>query len=422
MLMPPIGLSRYALFAYGLFGLPLALVALPIYVYVPQFYAEHLGLSLTLIGSALLVARMMDAFIDPLCGFLIDRFKYRRGYAYFILFALPLLIFGFVALFQVPDSLLQQPVAWRITWLFSSLLFVYSGFSLATIAYQSWGAALSQVRQERVRLTGTREACGLAGVVIAAALPSIGGIGWLTTVFVGSLLISAVWLLWQAPRPVITVATEHSGLGALLIPFFNIRFRWLFSVFVINGIAAAIPATLFLFFAKDVLQLGSYAGLFLILYFVAAAITLPVWIKLAQQHGEATIWWLSMLIAIAAFSWVYFLSAGSTVSFALICIASGIALGADLALPPALLAAVIADANHQGRFEGAYFGVWSWATKINLALAAGIALPLLDYLGYTPGVTNFDGTSALRLGYAVVPCALKILATLVLWRAPLKTL
>lgn len=46
-------LSYPALLSYGLFGLPLALVALPIYVYVPQFYAARFGLSLTLIGAAL---------------------------------------------------------------------------------------------------------------------------------------------------------------------------------------------------------------------------------------------------------------------------------------------------------------------------------------------------------------------------------
>jgi Na+/melibiose symporter-like transporter len=51
------------LLAYGLFGFPLALLALPIYVYVPQFYAERFGMSLSLIGSALLVSRVLDAFL-----------------------------------------------------------------------------------------------------------------------------------------------------------------------------------------------------------------------------------------------------------------------------------------------------------------------------------------------------------------------
>ncbi|MDP9109861.1 MAG: MFS transporter, partial [Pseudomonadota bacterium] len=71
---------------------------------------------------------------------------------------------------------------------------------------------------------------------------------------------------------------------------------------------------------------------------------------------------------------------------------------------------------------GAYFGAWSWATKMNLALAAGVALPLLGYLGYVPGTANTAGAGALRIAYALLPCALKLVAAGVLWRAPLKEL
>ena len=412
-------LSRAALFAYGLFGLPLALVALPIYVYVPQYYAEQFGMSLTAIGSALLAARMFDAFIDPALGLWIDRCKAQRGYPYFILLALPALAIGFVALFHPPAVVRAQPFIWFL----ASLLLVYAGFSLATIAHQSWGAALTQVRGERARLTGTREACGLVGVLIAAALPSVAGVGWLSAVFVGALAIGAALLIGRAPRPLVTRLDAAQGsLAALKEPFRQARFRWLFAVFVVNGIAAAIPATLFLFFAKDRLQLGALAGLFLVLYFAAAAVSLPLWVALAKRRGEAWAWLASMLLAIAAFVWVYALPSGAAIGFGIISVMSGFALGADLALPPALLAAVIAQAGHEGKREGAYFGAWSWATKMNLAIAAGVALPLLERLGYVPGTVDADGTQALRIGYALLPCSLKLLAAVLLWRAPLKDL
>jgi Na+/melibiose symporter-like transporter len=149
---------------------------------------------------------------------------------------------------------------------------------------------------------------------------------------------------------------------------------------------------------------------------------LPLWVALAARIGEASAWRASMLLAVAAFVWVVQLDAGAMAAFAAICIISGAALGADLALPPALLAGVIGAAGHSGQREGAYFGAWSWMTKMNLALAAGIALPLLELLGYTPGSTNTTGTQALGIAYAWVPCGLKCLAALLLWRAPLKHL
>lgn len=416
--------SRTALFTYGLFGLPLALVALPIYVLVPQFYAASFGLSLSVIGSLLLAARVLDAFIDPVLGLWIDRTKVTQGYGRFILLALPLLAGGYLALFH-PPQLGMTPLLW---WFGMSLLLVYAGFSLATIAHNSWGAALSQQRGERARLTAMREGCALAGVVLAAALQALAGLGALSLLFVATLLLAAFVLLRFAPRPSLPASPTADASAVLatwadlMTPLRNRAFRWLLMVFAANGIAAAIPATLFLFFAADRMQLANYAGLFLVLYFVAAACALPLWVALAARMGEASAWLMSMLLAVAAFIWVLQLDAGALLGFAVICIVSGAALGADLALPPALLAGVIAAAGHSGQREGAYFGAWSWMTKMNLALAAGVALPLLDYLGYTPGSNSEAGISALGIGYAMVPCVLKCLAALLLWRAPLKNL
>lgn len=406
-------LTAISFFSYGLFGLPLALLALPIYVYVPQFYADRFGVSLTMIGAALLATRVLDAFMDPLIGLWIDRRRTGGGYGRFILISLPLLALGFIALFH-PPQLLQEAA---LPWLLATLMVVYFGFSLATIAHQSWGAALSQKLAERSRLTATREACGLLGVILAALLTSWLGFDALIITFIIALLISATVLLKAAPQPAATPAL-HASWSAMLEPLRNRRFRWLFAVLIVNGIAAAIPATLFLFFAKDQLQLAQYAGLFLVLYFTAAACSMPFWVVLARRHGEARIWLLAMLLAAAAFIWAYGLSAGAALPFALICLLSGFTLGADLALPPALLAAVIGRAGHSGQREGAYFGAWSWATKMNLALAAGISLPLLERLGYVPGTT--DGMHALAIAYALLPCALKLAAAGILARAPLR--
>jgi Na+/melibiose symporter-like transporter len=112
------------------------------------------------------------------------------------------------------------------------------------------------------------------------------------------------------------------------------------------------------------------------------------------------------------------LGAGSFGAFVAICVLSGLAFGADLALPPALLARVI-DANRHGGRKGAYFGLWNCVNKFCLALAAGVALPLLEWLGYARGATDGGAMQALVLVYAVVPCVLKLMAAALLcvaWR------
>lgn len=109
------------------------------------------------------------------------------------------------------------------------------------------------------------------------------------------------------------------------------------------------------------------------------------------------------------------LGANDTAAFLVVCALSGVALGSDLALPGAMLAGVIVHAADHGRAEGAYFGWWSLATKLNLALAAGLALPLLSLFGYAPGARDAQALSALTTAYCLLPCLLKAGAALALY-------
>lgn len=401
------------LLCYGFFGLPLAMVALPIYVYLPQFYAERAGLSLGLIGGVLLAARVAAAFIDPLLGWWIERGQ--GAYARYVGLSLPLLLAGFLALFHPP----ALGAAGAMAWFLATLMLVYLGFGIATIAHQSWGAALTQTGAERARVTAVREACGLVGVMLAAGAAAAAGYDGLSIAFAATLLPGAVLLLAKAPRPATSAReTRPPDWREMAAPFAQAPFRALFAVLIVNGIASSIPATLFLFFAADRLQLASLAGPFLILYFGAAAASMPLWVLAARRFGEARAWAGGMLLSCAIFVWAFGLGAGQAVAFGAICALSGLALGADLALPPALLAGVIKGAGHAGRREAAYFGVWNWGVQMTLALAAGIALPLLAALGYVPGQRG--DTTALAAAYALLPCALKLLAAAMLWRAPLR--
>jgi Na+/melibiose symporter-like transporter len=117
-----------------------------------------------------------------------------------------------------------------------------------------------------------------------------------------------------------------------------------------------------------------------------------------------------MALSMFAFAGASLLGSGDLWPFALICLASGLALGADLALP----AAIAADLGERQGQAGACFGVWNFVAKLNLALAAGLALPFLGWLGYVPG--SGDGLASLTFAYALLPLAFKALAGLLLWR------
>ena len=139
-----------------------------------------------------------------------------------------------------------------------------------------------------------------------------------------------------------------------------------------------------------------------------------------QRRGtELALLVFAYAIALAAFAQIDLvlldeLSSDFT-AFAIVCVLSGLAFGADLALPASLLADVIDDdEGRDGRPDGAYFGLWHLLEKLALALAAGLALPLLQLLGYAPGAVAGAG-SALPWVYALLPCAIKLAAALMLW-------
>jgi Na+/melibiose symporter-like transporter len=180
-------------------------------------------------------------------------------------------------------------------------------------------------------------------------------------------------------------------------------------------VASAVPATLVLFFIRDRLQAQAFEPLFLASYFAAGALSMPLWVRVVACLGLARAWLAGMALAVAAFVWALMLGAGDVAGYTAVCVASGVALGADLMLPGALLAGVIQRQGHAQQAEGAYFGWWNFATKLNLALAAGMALPLLALFGYAPGARDAQALAALALGYCLLPCGLKLLAAALLW-------
>ena len=394
---------------YGLLGLPLAFVALPLYVFVPNHYAAQFGVPLAALGAVLLAARLLDAVADPLIGRWVDRLfnrsaqqAWRAAAAGAVLLAL-----GFRGLFFPP----VQGSAALLAWCAALLALTYLGYSIVSVVHQAWGARLGGDAAQRTGIVAWREGLALVGVLLASVLPGLVGLQASTLLF-ALLLLAALAPARTPPAPAATFGTTPA---ALRLPLATAAFRRLLAIYLVNGIASAVPATLVLFFIRDRLQAPAWEPLFLASYFAAAALAVPLWVRAVQQFGLAHCWLAGMLLAIVVFAGAAVLEAGDVGAFTVVCVASGVALGADLTLPAALLAGVVQRAGHAGRAEGAYFGWWNFATKLNLALAAGVALPALQWFGYAPGSRAPAALDALAVAYCVLPCLLKLAAVALLY-------
>jgi glycoside/pentoside/hexuronide:cation symporter, GPH family len=403
--------------AYGALGLPLAFVALPLYVQLPHHYAQRYGVPLATLGGLLLAVRVLDAVADPWLGRWVDRAfarspqrVWRQGGALAVVLAL-----GLGAAYA-PGPVQGDAL---LLWVALALVATSLAYSGLTIAHHSWGARLGGNEVYQGQVVAWREGAGLLGVVLASVLPTAVGVPAMLVVF--AVALAAAVLVWRrSPQPPCQPAT-NAPVADWAWPWRRPAFRALMAVFVLNGMASAVPATLFLFFVQDRLQVPS-AGQPVLLgtYFVMAAVGLPLWLRVVRRWGLARAWAAGMGLSVLVFAWAMGLGAGDVAAFAWVCALSGLALGADLALPGALLAGVIDRAGDRAHHASAYFGWWQFAAKLNLALAAGLALPLLAWWGYTPGSTAPDGLRALAWAYAGLPCVLKLAALAALWGGVLR--
>jgi len=405
--------------AYGLLGLPLAFVALPLYVILPNHYARSFDAPLAALGLVLLAARLVDAVLDPWIGRWADRwFVHSRERVLAVSAAAAVVLaLGLWGLLFPPPAVQALGSAGLLAWAGVLMAVTYTAYSIVGVAHQAWGARLGGNEAQRSRVVAWREGLALAGVLMAAVLPGTLGLG--ATVGSFAVLLALGWWAWTralVPTSMGRALVSSGGQALSASPLRQRAFLKLLAVFVLNGTASAVPATLVLFFVQDRLQASpALEPAFLGLYFLCAALSMPLWVRLVPRLGLARTWLVGMLLAVAAFVWTVTLGPGDAIPFLLVCALSGVALGTDLALPSALLAGVIGDLGERGRREGAYFGWWSFAAKFNLALAAGLALPLLAAFGYTPGARDPAALQTLSLAYAVLPCLLKLAAAALLY-------
>ncbi|WP_095590132.1 MFS transporter [Actibacterium ureilyticum] len=386
----------------SLYALMLAAAGIPLYIHLPRFAAVNLGLGLGAIGTILLGIRLIDLVQDPAIGWAIDRWPMAQPL--FAALAAGGLAVSFPILFTLGPGSVAALVA--------VLVLLFSAYSLGMILLYGRSATLARTPTPDALMTlaAYREGGMLGGVILAALAPALfvalgaGGQGYPAFgLFLGALAV----LTWAVTRP-IWRRMPIPGQGLTLSGLAHAQGLRLLLIAFVNSLPVAITSTLFLFFVEDRLGLVGASGGFLVLFFLSAGLSVPVWARVSQRIGPRASLLIAMPLAILGFVGAAFLAAGNMAGFAAICVASGVALGADMVILPAMFSVALTRA---GLNAGAAFGIWSFAGKLGLALAAFTVLPVLERNGFTPGQVNDAGAlRALNLSYAVLPCILKLCA------------
>jgi GPH family glycoside/pentoside/hexuronide:cation symporter len=395
-----------SLLPWSLFAAMIASAGLPIYIHAPKFYVDEYGVSLTALGLVLFGLRLLDVVQDPALGWLAE--KGRAFRAAMVAFGGMMMAIAMVALFAIPPLL---PPLW---WFALCLTALFSGFSLLTICFYAQGVAKAKALPNgHLRLASWRESGSLVGIALAAAAPTVLALvsdrPFAAFAFgFAALVLLAVWAMRREWGQV--QLTPAPSAFAILG---DRKTQGLLTLALVNAAPVAVTSTLFLFFVESRLEAPGLEGPLLLLFFLSAALTAPFWAYLAQRIGQRRALMAGMALAVISFGFALGLRAGDTVAFALICAASGAALAADMVLLPAVFARHLAEKGG----EAMGFGLWSFASKLMLAVAAVTVFPLLQMRGYVSGPINSqDALQMLTLLYAGLPCALKLLAMALLAR------
>lgn len=416
MKLPELRMSLLA--AYAAPALPLAALTLPVYIYLPNYYADDLGLGLAAVGAVLLFARLWDVISDPLIGWLSDRghgpisrrWGRRRPW---IVAGAPLMMAACWMLFAPPAG---AGIAHLLVWSIA----LYLGWTMMILPLTALSAELSGDYDERSRIAAWRESFTLAGTLATlGGLALLDGFGatvalrWVGGAVVLLLPICTAIMVWRVPDISVRRDGQLSAGSGWRMLRANRPFQRLIAAYLLNGFANGLPATLFLLFVGRTLQAPSQAGLLLFVYFLSGIAAVPLWLRLSYRYGKHRVWCAAMLVSCAVFAATPFLGAGDVGWFAAVCVLTGLCLGADLVLPSAMQADVVdLDSIETGeRRAGLFFALWGMATKLALALAVGVAFPLLDWSG--------EAAFMLILLYSLLPIAFKLAAIALMAGYPL---
>ena len=422
----------FKILAYGLPALPLASLYFSIYVLIGEFYFKNYGLALSIIGSIFIIIRLFDAFTDPIMGYISDNFPLRFGKRKpWVLIGGILFIFStwmlFVPIYKSVD------VEYFFFWLFISAI----GWTIAYAPYYAMGAELSMDYLERSKITFCRELFTILGIIFASLLYSISfdfdnkifksGIGtniglFQICIFSSIFFVLSMFLFLISKSNSKEVSYDKNNILNIFEIFISLKKqklmrKLLFSHFI-NGLANGLPPALFVFYVNSVLKSPEFTGILLFLYFLGALVGVPLWIFISNKLDKHRVWCYAMIYSCFVFIFVLFLKEYDLIFFAIICILSGLALSADLAIPSSIQADII-DLEYLKtgkRLTGQFFAFWGLISKAAIAISTGMALILLDIIGFKSDENNGKNILfAVSFIYAGLPIILKMFSIYLMW-------
>ena len=390
-------------------AIPTAALATPLSVYIPNYYASHLGLSLAVVGGVVALVRLIDLGFDLLIGVAINATHTPLGrFRPWMVFGVPVLVAAVYAIFMAGQGVSG---AYLAVW----LLVLYGGWSMISVGHASWAAALFPEYHARSRIYGLMQAVGVAGLVGILLLPSlwpkssasgIHAMGYFAMFFAPATVFLCALLIGEPKRAELG---RPASLKEYWTTFVRASLLRVLAADLALALGPAITGALYLFFFQQALgYTRGQTSLLLVLYIFAGLFGAPFWAMVARRLGKHRTVMLGCVLYGFAQALVFVIPRATLP----LMIPGMFFAGFVVSSFSFLIRAMIADISDEVRLEtgkdrtAILYGLITSTSKVGSTISLPIAFSILAAFGFNAkeGVVNSGVAMDALIGcYVVVP-------------------
>ena len=402
---------------------PTSAAGMPMFIFILPFYADDLGLGLSIVGIIFFLGRFTDILTDPVMGVLIDKFPSKWGKH-------KLWIFLSAPVFMVATYLIFLPMTYQPTGLyfFGSLFLIYSAFTLSSITQLSWASFLAPDYDDRTKLLTLRELMALLGMFSVIAIPAFVEINdpslQAKVNAIGIFILLVIPLITFNALKNVPDLVQSTSEETLTNPFKD--FKGLFKNKMLNKIVIAavliafcmsLNGALYLIWMEVVIELPEYSSRLMLAYYIVSVLGLTLWrylgIKTSKHFAAGISCIYAIVVLTFGFIGYWFIKDLADLP-KLFAVGSFIVLyGFAFSGPLPLINAIVADISDKLNLDvgenisGTVFSYLTTLTKVGFALAAVIPYLVLEMLwGFdiSIGIENSNSSKmAIFYIYTFVP-------------------
>jgi glucuronide carrier protein len=394
------------------------------------YYTDVAGISAGTAGALFIIVRGWGGITDLLAGRRVDETDTRFGrFRPYLLFGSVPLLLSLIAVFSIPAGLSDNAT---VAWAFVTYALFSLAYSFVNIAYGSLSAAMTDVPDERAKLSTSRSISAsvtiLAVAVVISPQLSAGGdlqrsLTITTIVFAVIGLALYLWTFFTSHEKVQRDAEQVTLRDTANMLRHNTPLIFLCASTLLFLIGMFAQQTVGVYYARDVLGNADLYIVMTVVQTVGMIVAAAVVPAAAETAGKKRSYVGGGVIAAASAIGVA-VAPGSVPAIGIACF--GI-LGFGLGAVNTLIFALQADTVDYGewksgvRAEGASYSVLSFTRKVGQGIGGGAAAFIIGLGGYVSGAASQpDGAdTAIRIAAGGLPAIVILAASAVMLAYPL---